>query len=77
MIPGIPIQTRIAILQQTSNDGTVADDSAAAGGVASTTGLGKQVSVLEDVIDEATSRSDIQHEIDGPYNVMALLQAFC
>ncbi|KAI9645336.1 hypothetical protein NHQ30_006072 [Ciborinia camelliae] len=48
LIPGIPIQTRISILQQT--------DAGERGG--------SELSVLEEVIDKATSRSEIQHEID-------------
>jgi hypothetical protein len=65
LIPGIPIQTRISILQQTASDGSdpVADATAAIQGLG--VGEGNQFSVLEEVIDRATSRNEIQREIDG------------
>ena len=66
LIPGIPIQTRISILQQTStaepppaSTGAESDEAklaAASGG---------QLSVLTEVIDRATSRNEIQREING------------
>jgi hypothetical protein len=65
LIPGIPIQTRISILQQTAGDGSepVADVAAALQGLE--IGSANQHSVLEEVIDRATSKSEIQREIDG------------
>jgi hypothetical protein len=67
LIPGIPIQTRISILQQTAGDGSepVADIAAALQGLE--IGSANQHSVLEEVIDRATSRSEIQREIDGMF----------
>lgn len=68
LIPGIPIQTRISILQQTASDGSdpAADTANAANAFK---GLdissSNQLSVLEEVIDRATSRNEIQTEIDG------------
>ncbi|TVY80527.1 Protein GCN20 [Lachnellula suecica] len=58
LIPGIPIQTRISILQQTSEEES--SNAATATELASGNGL----SVLEEVIDRATSRNEIQREID-------------
>ena len=65
LIPGIPIQTRISILQQTASDGSdpVADAALALQGLE--VGSNNQLSVLEEVIDRATSRNEIQREIDG------------
>ncbi|KAL2065197.1 hypothetical protein VTL71DRAFT_2866 [Oculimacula yallundae] len=63
LIPGIPIQTRISILQQTSNDGSE-DGSDVTKSLQDLDILGKNLSVLEAVIDRATSRSEIQREID-------------
>jgi hypothetical protein len=65
LIPGIPIQTRISILQQTASDGSdpVADDTAAISGL--DVSDHNHLSVLEEVIDRATSRNEIQREIDG------------
>lgn len=61
LIPGIPIETRISILQQTSvNEASNADGSEPK--VSSST---EHLSVFETVIDRATSRNEIQHEIDG------------
>ena len=55
LIPGIPIQTRISILQQTDSGSVDTED-------------GKQesgLSVLEEVIDRATSKNEIQREINS------------
>ncbi|KAH8589657.1 P-loop containing nucleoside triphosphate hydrolase protein [Bisporella sp. PMI_857] len=58
LIPGIPLQTRIAILQQTSVEQKPGQ------GESAPVVTGGQLSVLETVIDRATSRSEIQQEID-------------
>lgn len=74
-IPGIPIPTRISILQQTSDDGSDASGSSSSsqdGKVAIS-----QLSVLEEVIDRATSRNEIQQEIDGKYHTMAIRGVSC
>jgi hypothetical protein len=65
LIPGIPIQTRISILQQTAGDASdpAADVAAALQGLEIRSA--NQRSVLEEVIDRATSRSEIQSEIDS------------
>lgn len=60
LIPGIPIQTRISILQQTS-----ADPSADGKEKPTEAKSEGKLSVLEAVIDRATSRNEIQQEIDG------------
>lgn len=65
LIPGIPIQTRISILQQTVSDGSdpVADASSALQEL--NVSSENKFSVLEEVVDRATSRNEIQREIDG------------
>lgn len=59
LIPGIPEQTRIAILQQTdagdSNAGVGPENDAASPGAGRT--------VLEEVIEKATSRDELEREI--------------
>ena len=64
LIPGIPIQSRIAILQQTDADKEARKD---------ITPSQNQLSVLEEVIDKATSRNEIQQEIDGMYYLSIFL----
>lgn len=64
LIPGIPIQTRISILQQTSNDGSE-DGGDVTSSLQNIKLSGNTLSVLEAVIDKATSRSEIQREIDS------------
>lgn len=59
LIPGIPIQTRIAILQQ-----TFAEAPQSTASESEDQSLG-QLSVLETVVDRATSRNVVQKEIDG------------
>jgi len=73
LIPGIPIQTRISILQQTSTDGSDSTDSGTVttSKVQGSTSAG-QLSVLEEVIDRATSRNEIQKQIDSEYHVIIL-----
>jgi hypothetical protein len=66
LIPGIPIQTRISILQQTDAD-EAADAAKGIEKLSITPGSG--MSVLEQVIDRATSRNEIQSEIDGMSHV--------
>jgi hypothetical protein len=65
LIPGIPIQTRISILQQTASDGSDPVPEATSSLQKLELGSGNQFSVLEEVIDRATSRNEIQREIDG------------
>lgn len=62
LIPGVPILTRISILQQTDADKAVAGGAPANNTSASSS---PKLSVLEQVIDNATSRNEIQQEIDG------------
>ncbi|CAG8951458.1 hypothetical protein HYFRA_00007374 [Hymenoscyphus fraxineus] len=61
LIPGIPIKTRISILQQTDSDKASSGDTAE--GPSEALSSKPQLSVLEEVIDKATSRNDIQQEI--------------
>lgn len=67
LIPGIPIPTRIAILQQTStsDDSGVVSDAISDATSRLTVSASSQLSVLEELVDRATSRNEIQHEIDG------------
>ena len=67
LIPGIPIATRISILQQTStNDDSRALPDAIIDQVSELgVSTGNQLSVLEELIERATSRNEIQQEIDG------------
>jgi hypothetical protein len=66
LIPGIPLQTRISILQQTSNKGPGSGDASESGKEIHGFPNG-QLSVLEAVIDRATSRNEIQREIDSKF----------
>ncbi len=65
LIPGIPIKTRISILQQTASDGSDPAVDAAAALKGLEISSSSQLSVLEEIIDRATSRNEIQQEIDG------------
>jgi hypothetical protein len=60
LIPGIPENTRISILQQT-DEGEATADSA----VNSEKGSASGRSVLEEVIDGATAKSELEQEING------------
>lgn len=60
LIPGIPEKTRISILQQTSAGDANTDDSQLG---SSATGDGP--AVLEDVIDKATAKSELEREISS------------
>ncbi|KAJ8058556.1 hypothetical protein OCU04_012734 [Sclerotinia nivalis] len=64
LIPGIPVQTRISILQQTDADSKESDEEGSSENAESGEKRGSKLSVLEEVIDRATSRSEIQHEVD-------------
>jgi hypothetical protein len=70
LIPGIPIPTRISILQQTATDGSTESELASPDATATVPGPERQFSVLEDVINRATSRNEIQYEIDGKCHVI-------
>lgn len=59
LIPGIPEQTRIAMLQQTEADGANADFSPANN--AATSGTGN--TVLQEVVDKATAKDELEREI--------------
>jgi hypothetical protein len=59
LIPGIPEETRISILQQTSVKDVNADD------LPETSGPSDGPSVLEEVIDKATSKTELEKEING------------
>ncbi|KAG9230630.1 P-loop containing nucleoside triphosphate hydrolase protein [Amylocarpus encephaloides] len=61
LIPGIPLPTRISILQQTDADKETVSQNI---GGQSASNSQNHLSVLEAVIDKATSRSEIQKEID-------------
>ena len=66
LIPGIPEQTRVSILQQTN--ATLADTDVLAPEAAVSEDRGESSrgrSVLEEVIEKATSRSEVEQEIRG------------
>jgi hypothetical protein len=66
LIPGIPLPTRISILQQTSAEDQPASSMAVESSQAESSGMSSgQLSVLAEVINKATSRNEIQQEIDG------------
>jgi hypothetical protein len=65
LIPGIPLQTRISILQQTASDGSDPVTDAVTAIKDLEVEEINQLSVLEEVIDRATSRNEIQREIGG------------
>jgi hypothetical protein len=75
LVPGIPIPTRISILQQTATDGSTESEPASSETIAPSANSERQLSVLEEVIDRATSRNEIQHEIDGTSHLIDLLFA--
>ncbi|KAG7287062.1 hypothetical protein NEMBOFW57_006562 [Staphylotrichum longicolle] len=61
LIPGIPEQTRVSILQQTNISDANTDDLPATTPSAGTGGP----TVLEDVVDKATAKSDLEQEINS------------
>lgn len=63
LIPGIPKETRIGILQQTDANVDEKNDGSIEAGLEKVSL--RDLPVLEEVIDRATSRSEIQREIDG------------
>ncbi|KAK7956893.1 ABC transporter [Apiospora aurea] len=63
LIPGIPEATRIAILQQTQVSDANADGTLPGSSVSQTT-RGDRL-VIEEVIERATARSEVQREIQG------------
>ena len=64
LIPGIPEETRIAILQQTEV-GDVRANEALPGSSSSPKANGERL-VIEEVIEKATARSEVKREIDSP-----------
>ena len=65
LIPGIPEETRVSILQQTNaGDANTDDDPSRATPTQSRTGL-QGPTVLEEVIDKATAKSELDREING------------
>jgi len=65
LIPGIPIQTRISNLQQTSDESPASEIDEVTASMKELMVSNNQLSVLEAVIDRATSRNEIQYEIDS------------
>ncbi|KAK4034563.1 ABC transporter F family member 3, partial [Parachaetomium inaequale] len=61
LIPGIPEQTRVSILQQTSISDANTDDLPPTG----PSGTSDGPNVLEDVVDKATAKSDLEQEISS------------
>jgi hypothetical protein len=65
LIPGIPEQTRVSILQQTNISDANTDDLPPANPSKGSGGP----TVLEDVVDKATAKSDLEQEINGTRSV--------
>ncbi|KAH8900034.1 hypothetical protein GQ53DRAFT_207247 [Thozetella sp. PMI_491] len=66
LIPGIPEQTRVSILQQTDVTDTNTDDFGPRGSADGTGGSASDgPTVLEEVIDKATAKSELEREISG------------
>lgn len=65
LIPGIPEETRISILQQTNGGAVSTNVIAQAGGETSGEGSLRGPTVLEEVVDKATARSELEQEING------------
>ncbi len=61
LIPGIPEQTRVAILQQTSFSDANTDDLPPT----TVSGSSDGPTVLEHVVDKATAKSDLEQDING------------
>ncbi|GJC96860.1 ABC transporter [Colletotrichum higginsianum] len=64
LIPGIPEETRVSLLQQT-NVSDADSDTRPGDGVADTGESSRGHSVLEHVIEQATAKSDVEQEIRG------------
>lgn len=64
LIPGIPEETRVSLLQQT-NVSDADSDTRPGDGVADTGESSRGHSVLEHVIEQATAKSDVEQEITG------------
>lgn len=62
LIPGIPEKTRVSILQQTNaSDANTDEFLINKGGV----GVNQGPTVLEDVIDKATAKNELEQEINS------------
>ena len=59
LIPGIPEQTRVSILQQTRASDANTDET-------NSQDTGEGATVLEDVIEKATAKSALETEINSP-----------
>lgn len=70
LIPGIPEQTRVSILQQTSISDANTDDLPPT----SLPGSNDGPTVLADVVDKATAKSNLEQEINGRFTVNAKRQ---
>ena len=60
LIPGIPEKTRVSLLQQTRDDDVDADTLSI-----ETVSDGLERNVLEEVVERATSRHEVEKEIRG------------
>ena len=77
LIPGIPLSTRISILQQTATEEPPQASTEEQASRAKPSPVPEaQLSVLAEVIDRATSRNEIQCEIDSE-PMAFLLMALC
>ncbi|EMR66127.1 putative abc transporter protein [Eutypa lata UCREL1] len=64
LIPGIPEETRIVILQQTNTSDVNTDEEPQKHRLSDSSGEGKGVTVLEEIIERATSKQEVQREIN-------------
>ncbi len=64
LIPGIPEKMRISILQQTDASDANTDDAAKEASSAALAGSDSRT-VLEEVIDKATARSELERDISS------------
>ncbi len=65
LIPGIPEETRVSILQQTNAGDANTDDDPSRAAPATSQAALQGPTVLEEVIDKATAKSELDREING------------
>ncbi|KAI8629226.1 ABC transporter [Xylariaceae sp. FL1651] len=74
LIPGIPEQTRIVILQQTNAENLITDEGVEQNASVSSATKDKsiaRISVLEEVVERATARQEAQREIEGKTSLLS------
>ena len=71
LIPGIPENTRISILQQTRADDANTDTPPGNGAIEKSATSSAGRTVLEEVVERATARHDIEREIRSKYSSLS------